>query len=51
MDGLTSEAQVDTEEFVQLQEDLNQRCSILQQDLRHHMDAVVHRQATPCTST
>ncbi len=43
-EGLSNEAHIDLEQYMQLLDDVNQRCSILQHDLRDYMDAVVHRQ-------
>ena len=43
MEGISSEAHLDLEEYVQLLEDVNQRCNVLQHDLRGHNDAIVHR--------
>lgn len=43
MEGLSDEGHLDLEEYVQLVEDMRQRCSVLQHDLREYMDAVVHR--------
>ncbi|KAL0034255.1 hypothetical protein WJX77_005513 [Trebouxia sp. C0004] len=42
-EGLSNEAHIDLEQYMQLLDDVNQRCSILQHDLRDYMDAVVHR--------
>ncbi|KAL0049693.1 hypothetical protein WJX82_007833 [Trebouxia sp. C0006] len=42
-EGLSDEAHIDLEQYMQLLDDVNQRCSILQHDLRDYMDAVVHR--------
>ena len=43
-EGLSNEAHKDLEQYMQLLDDVNQRCSILQHDLQDYMDAVVHRQ-------
>ena len=49
-EGLSDEAHIDLEQYMQLLDDVNQRCSILQHDLRDYMDAVVHRQGMTVTS-
>ena len=43
MEGVTSEGQFDMEEYLQLLEDLGQRCTGLQHDLQNYNDAIVHR--------
>ena len=42
-EGMRSEGQMDLEEYLQLLEDMKQRCAVLQHDLQDYTDAVAHR--------